>query len=119
MPKVKKYYPSEQIECEIFANWLRAKGLMFTYIANDTWTPSWSTKGRNKKLGTSSGVPDYMIIIPPSLMFIEMKKQKGGKVSENQKIWIDALRAVDNVDAYVCNGAEEAIKLIEEFTNNL
>lgn len=59
--------------------------------------------------GVCPGVPDLMI---PSLkVFIEMKREKGGVLSKEQKEWIEYL----NKNGYivkVCNGCEEAKQFI-------
>ncbi len=116
--KPKTIYPSEQLECEAFANYLRMKQIPFTHISNETYTTSWNQKRKNKLAGVSSGVPDYLCIVNNKLIFIEMKKVKGGVVSENQKYWIDQLNHVTNVYAHVCYGVEEAIQLIQKYNNN-
>lgn len=58
-----------------------------------------------KVTGVSAGVPD--LFIPSIRMFIEMKRVKGGVVSEEQKDWINYLNSV-GYSAIVCKGFEEA-----------
>lgn len=41
-----------------------------------------------------------------------MKRKEGGKLSEAQKGWIEALNSVMNCQAVVCEGADEAIMTI-------
>lgn len=55
--------------------------------------------------GVSAGVPD--LFIPSLKLFIEMKKEKGGKVSPEQKDWLEYLNSCGYV-ALVANGCEEA-----------
>jgi hypothetical protein len=47
--------------------------------------------------------------------FLELKRAKKSlsKVSEAQKFWIDKLNEVENVEACVCYGCEQAINLIK------
>lgn len=47
--------------------------------------------------------------------FLELKRAKKSlsKVSEVQKFWIDKLNEVENVEACVCYGCEQAINLIK------
>lgn len=59
-----------------------------------------------------------------SLVFIELKKEKwakwgmnGSNISDEQKIWIENLSRIDNVDACICHWAEEAISLIQLLEN--
>ncbi len=47
-------------------------------------------------------------------LYIELKRQKGGTVSETQKSWITAL-AEQGYKAVVCRGADEAIGTIKEY----
>lgn len=52
------------------------------------------TAVRLKKEGVKAGVPDLFLAVPKGPyygFFIEMKKE-GGKLTENQKTWIKALR---------------------------
>jgi hypothetical protein len=115
--------PLETYEQEHFVNWLKLKKLKHTSIPNSTFTRSWKQKAKNKKEGLNPGLPDLLIIIPKErsnlekaiMVFIEMKRQKGGVVSKNQKEWIEEINKVDNVGAYVAKGAEEAIEIIKSF----
>lgn len=107
--------PYEEEEANTLAEWLRLKGLKFAHIPNETFTKSWKQKNKNKTAGVSPGVPDYMIITPKGLLFIELKRRKGGVLSPAQKKWIDALNKLKGVQAEVCKGAEEAINTISRF----
>jgi len=81
--------------------------------------------GRNKfagikKLkaeGFKNGVPDLFICEPNkeySGLFIEMKKEKGGVVSDDQKQWITQL-IFRGYSAVVANGFLEAKEIIDEY----
>lgn len=73
-----------------------------------------------KAQGVKSGVPDMCLPVSRGGyhgLYIELKRQKGGTVSETQKSWITAL-AEQGYKAVVCRGAEEAIKVIKEYLNN-
>jgi len=112
------YLPTEDEESCALAEYLELKKYKFTHIPNETYTPSFKTKAKNKKMGVSRGVPDYMIIIDGDsgksyLVFIELKRKKKYKKSEEQKEWIKALNKVDNVQGYFACGADEAIEIIE------
>jgi len=111
---VKNDTPLEDEECYVFADWCRAKNLLFTHLAQETFTRYWSVKMKNKNMGVNSGIPDYILVLPQGLVFIEMKRQRGGVVSEAQKQWIEALEKIPNVTAKVCKGANEAIEYVEE-----
>lgn len=107
--------PTEEVEQRILVQWLELKGLKFTAIPNSTYTKSWSQKAKNTATGLRPGLPDLLIIVNGSLVFIEMKRTKGGVVSQAQKDWIAALNKVSNVQAFICKGAEAAIKVVESY----
>lgn len=69
---------------------------------------------RMKKTGVKPGVPDLCLPVPRGEshgLFIELKRKHGGKVSPDQKAWIEALTD-QGYYAEVCRGAEEACDLI-------
>lgn len=69
---------------------------------------------RMKKEGVRAGVPDLFLAVPKGEnhgLFIEMKKPKGGRVSDSQKTCITLLSEV-GYKAVVCNGCDAAIKEI-------
>lgn len=65
-----------------------------------------------KAEGVRSGVPD--LFIPSLMLFIEMKKPLGGKVSDNQKKWLDYLKEV-GYKAEVANGFEEFKAIVGKY----
>ena len=70
-----------------------------------------------KREGCRRGVPD-IILLHPSGGFhglaVEMKKEKGGVVSPEQKEWIKNLND-EGYSAHVCKGAESAIETIKHY----
>jgi len=111
--------PTEYEEQCAFVEWLEMKGLKFTAIPNSTWTKSWAQKRKNWATGLRKGLPDLIVIVPrkigiKNIVFVEMKRQKGGVVSPEQKEWLKELQECKEVEARVCKGAKEAIKFIEE-----
>jgi len=62
-----------------------------------------------KMEGQSKGVPD--LFIPEWRLFIEMKRQKGGRLSPEQKEWLEYLESVD-YKTTVCQGFEKAKEYI-------
>lgn len=105
--------PTEDQECIIFADYCRLKGYLFGHINNELFTKSWKQKLRQKQLGSAKGLPDYIVIANNKLFFIEMKRTKGGVVSNYQKQWIEKLKEA-GIKADVCYGAKEAINYIEK-----
>lgn len=68
-----------------------------------------------KQEGVSKGFPDLFLPVPNNQfhgLFIEMKRQKGGTLSKEQKAWIEYLNSV-GYQAVVCKGFLEAKESIE------
>jgi hypothetical protein len=106
--------PSEENEQATFVQWLELKGIPFSAIPNSTYTTSWKQKNKNTRTGLRPGLPDLLLVLPYScLVFIEMKKRKGGVVSEHQARWIETLNTVPNCQAYIAKGSDEAIAIVE------
>ena len=108
---------SEDFEQRQLIQWARSRPELqyLFHIPNE----SASGKGwgiRNRQLGVKSGVPDLMLPIPSRGyhgLFIEMKAA-GGKVSENQGRWLEALETF-GYRAVVCYGWEAARDEIEAY----
>ena len=70
-----------------------------------------------KAQGVKPGVPDICLPVPNikyTALYIELKRRKGGKVSEDQRGWITALNRV-GCRAVVCHGWDEAREEIERY----
>ena len=70
-----------------------------------------------KAEGVKAGVPDLFLPIPRGAhhgLFVEMKRQRGGKLSDDQKDWIIKLQA-QGYEVKVCAGFEAAKAAIEEY----
>ena len=70
-----------------------------------------------KAQGVVPGVPDLDLPVPRCGyhgLRIEMKRRKGGRLSEDQKEWIDGLNA-NGYLAVVCNGSDEACDVIYKY----
>lgn len=75
------------------------------------------TGGRLKAQGLRPGVPDVCLPVPNvkyTALYIELKRRKGGWVSEDQRGWIAALNRA-GCRAVVCNGWDEAREEIERY----
>ena len=71
-----------------------------------------------KRQGVRSGVPDLFLPIPRGQyhgLFIEMKYGKN-KVTVNQEKWLHLLKR-QGYSAYICYGADNAIKCIQQYLN--
>ncbi len=71
--------------------------------------------GRLKGEGVSPGVPD--LFIPEWLLWLEFKRQKGGRLDDAQKDWHEYLLSVGH-HVKVCKGAEDARQQVLEFVVN-
>jgi hypothetical protein len=75
-----------------------------------------ATAGRLKAEGVVSGVPD--LFIPEWRMWVEMKRIKGGSLSQEQKDWIEYLKSC-GYQCIVCKGADEAKQKITEASKQI
>ena len=67
--------------------------------------------------GVRAGVPDICLPVPRGgygALYVELKRRRGGRVSEDQRNWIDALNRAGN-KAVICKGFDEAKAAIEEY----
>ena len=72
---------------------------------------------RLKAQGVKAGVPDIFVSVPRGGyhgLYIEMKRQRGGKMREGQKDMIPKLRA-QGYRVEVCKGFHPAADLIEQY----
>lgn len=72
---------------------------------------------RFKAMGVKPGVPDICLPVPRGGyhgLYIEMKRRRGGRVSQDQADWIDAIIHQGYV-AVVCRGWIEASEQIEKY----
>ena len=66
--------------------------------------------------GVKKGIPDVFIFRPvkgaPGVV-VELKRKKGGVVSDDQKKWLKTLAGFGWI-CYVAKGADEAIKFVRD-----
>lgn len=75
------------------------------------------TASRLKLEGVKPGIPDLFLPVPNEKyngLFIEMKRRKGGRLSDNQRKWIERLKK-QKFEAVKVNGSSEAIKIIKSY----
>ena len=99
--------------CSDFARYLDRRGFLYTHAplggARDP-----KEAARLKAIGTKRGVPDFLIFdAGPRGVAVEMKRERGGTVSLQQKAWIEALSEI-GWNAFVARGAREAIERMEK-----
>lgn len=111
--------PTEDVEQQALVNWLRWKGHRFNATPNGGQRFK-KTAARLKMTGVVPGVPD-LTVWPPigsrlPIVYIELKRQRGGQISAYQREWIDYLTQISeshNIQATVCKGCDEAIKFLQ------
>ena len=72
-----------------------------------------------KRQGVKAGVPDIFLPVARKGyhgLYIELKRQEGGRLSDAQKWWIERLRR-QGYAVYVCKGARAAARVICEYMN--
>ena len=124
---VKDFNQLEDDECIAFSDWLKANNIPHCHIANESRSSSKSAMIRGaklKRMGQSRGVWDYEVFIPIrgisgqidcyEMVKIEMKRRKGGIVSEEQKTW-GKIYELSGIPCKICKCADEAIKFIKSY----
>lgn len=118
------YYPTEGEEQATLFSWAAMKcwrlpelRLLF-HIANGGARRK-SEAARFKAEGVKPGVPDLFLPVargPWHGLFIELKRQKGGKLSKAQTVWLTELQEQGYL-AKVAYGWKDAALLIEDYLN--
>lgn len=110
---------SEDSECFALVEYLdilvnQRKLVGYTHVPNETYIKSFAGRARRKALGMKAGFPDYMIFTSNKTIFIEMKKEKGGVVTPEQREWhtLLTIRTSHNY-AYIAHGFEAAKNYID------
>lgn len=112
--KTEENIPLEKDEQKAFCKWLKenkighfATGLGVKLEQGVKYIASLKAQGHY------SGIPDVAVLLGNGKMcFVELKRQKGGVVSEEQKKWINYLNN-NGYPSKVCKGCKEAIEFVE------
>lgn len=119
---MKQYLPTEAQEQEALFRWAEYQKNVFPELALLYHIPNGGSRdvreAHNLRMqGVKSGVPDLMLPVPRGGyhgLFIEMKRLKGGVVSDSQKGWLAALRK-QGYRCEVCRGYEAAVTVIRDY----
>lgn len=122
LPKDEKLLPTESQEQRKLFGWAERMSYFHPELKMMFHVPngggrSKAEAGRFKAEGVKAGVPDIFLPVPSHGMhglFIELKKIKGGRVSPEQKQWIEDL-TMQGYAAIVCHGAAEAEEMICDY----
>lgn len=112
----------EHIEQVAFINWFnrveKFRDLIVFSIPNGG-KRGFKTAVKLKKEGALSGVADLQILLPNGkTVFIEMKKEKGGKLSPQQLDFIDKSQSLGHT-VIVAHGCNDASKQFIDYLNNI
>ena len=121
--------PLETLEQQKLFQWLRVKNIFSFSIPNGSILKGNQVQRaiqmrKLKAEGLEVGASDVVVMLKDKILFIEMKRQpktlKSGKksyansiVSPDQKAFIMNVDKFEYARAFVCYGAEDAIKVIE------
>lgn len=70
-----------------------------------------------KRMGLSKGFPDLIIFAKNStneVLFLEMKRQKGGKLYDEQKEWVEWLDS-EGYAVGIATGCDSAIRILNQY----
>jgi hypothetical protein len=112
----KPIIPTEDDEQIRFAVWLAKNMIIFYHIPNGGRRYALEAM-KLKRMGVQAGVPDICIPIarsPYHGLYVELKRQKGGTLSEMQKIWRDQLRK-EGYAWFLAEGADRAIACVKKY----
>lgn len=108
--------PTEKQEQVKLCMWLRKNNIFFFSIPNGGSRNYYEAIALNKA-GLLAGIPDLCLPMARKgkhSLYIELKRQVGGVVSEKQKTVMARLNEFGNL-AVVCCGYEAARKVVEDY----
>lgn len=113
---------SESVEQQRFFQWARMQSgampeLELLYHVPNEGKRSRATGARMKAEGLKSGVPDVCLPVARGGkhgLYIELKREKGGRLTPAQREWIKSLKE-QGYAAEVCHGWEAAAKVTKEY----
>ena len=120
--RMNQFQPTEEQEQAVIFQWAeimvnRHPELRLLYHCPNGGWRSKPEAVRFKRIGVKAGVPDLCLPVARKGyhgLHIELKRQKGGKLREDQKQWLDDLFAQGYL-AVRCDGADEAIGMLERY----
>ena len=114
--------PTESQEQQSLFEWAKLlqhkyPAIRLMYHIPNEGARSAATGARMRAEGLRRGVPDICLPVargPYHALYIELKRRAGGRLSDDQRAWIDALNDAGN-RAVVCRGWDEARQKIEQY----
>lgn len=122
MKKQKAPVASEYQEAVAFHQWLQGQRIDHFHVPNETGGHG-ARGAMNKRMGVSAGVPDFFVFIRKGSevrrIVIELKRKDGGTgATPAQRDWLRKLAGY-GFEAYICDGAFEAIEVVQGKQKNL
>lgn len=122
MGRMKDLVPTEAQEQKALFEWARWNTKRYPALELLYHIPNGGSRNpieahNLKGQGVKPGVPDICLPVPShhyTALYIELKRRKGGRVSEEQKRWLFKLNRV-GCKAVVAHGCDEARQVILEY----
>ena len=111
---------SEALEQRAVVEYCDLKGIPVFHIPNGGYRNK-AEAAHLKAQGVRPGVPDLCVPVARHGyhgLYIEMKAKRNGRLSAYQQKWLALLRE-NGYCAYVCNGANEAIRLLDQYMTGM
>lgn len=111
-----KLIPTEDQDQAKLCTWMTRSGIRFFAIPNGG-TRNLKEAIKFKRCGVQAGIPDLMVPISSGSfhgLFLELKRVKGGRVSDAQVFWLQYLRE-QGYYADVAYGFDEAQQIIMNY----
>lgn len=108
--------PLERIECINLMKWARYQKLPLIHIPNEGKRSIGEGRAL-RAMGLTPGVSDFFLPIASKGLhglWLEMKRQEGGVLSEAQSQWLEKMRG-NGYAAYVSKGWREGSDIISEY----
>lgn len=109
--------PDEHTEQAAFVHWLRSEGIRHNATPNGG-KRALKTAKYLKAEGVSPGFPDLTIWPEHGtgrpILYIEMKRGRGGRTTPEQLDWLSYLEGFAEVRTEICHGAIQAINFVKK-----
>lgn len=113
---------TEEQEQKKLVQWLKLKKIFHFAPMNENKQSFTNPKvammieAKAKSMGKVKGVSDLVVMLPSSILFIELKRAKKSltKVSYSQNVFLSKIGQFCYAKGHVCYGANEAIEIIEK-----
>lgn len=123
-PKAKQILPTEGEEQRMLFEWIELKKRKYPELGLCFHIPNGGSRNlleahNLKTQGVKAGVPDLFLPVPSGSwhgLFIELKRQKGGRVSDKQRQWLTDLEK-EGYRAELAFGWKDASEIILNYLN--